>query len=144
MGAPAVTRIGAPRPCNEPAITGITARARSPYQTRAQLHGARGIDLCADHAERGARRADVRRAESHPVGRVERLDADLQVLLLREREILAHRHIDVLGWVAPQIAELSVEGPDVVGELLARRDVEPRRIERRAVGLMRLEGERTS
>src|SRR5579863_5884471 len=65
-----------------------------PDQARAQLHGARRIDLGADRAERGAGRADVRRAEGHTVGRIERLEAELQIPPLGEHEIFAHRHVE--------------------------------------------------
>ena len=108
------------------------------------MHGARGIGLRADCAERGAGRAQAGRAESRPVGAVERLDADLQILLLRERKILAHRHIHVLGHIPAQVAELCVESPDVARELLAGRGVEARGVERDAVGLALLQVERTA
>src|SRR5260370_6792288 len=99
--------------------------ATLPDHARTQLDFARVVGLAADQTERRVSRVQLcGGAKGHAIGSIERFGPQLQVTALAEREALEHGHVQVLGGVAPQIVEVGIEGPDVVGQLLGADRIE--------------------
>ena len=133
-------RIGRPAE----ATTVIEIASGLPYYAQAKLNSPRTVRLRADRSERGAGGADIRRRERNAIGRIEGLNTQLHVPLLRKREVLADGYIQVLTGIAPHVAELRIERPDVIGKLQRGRRDKSCYIEGESVRLVRLLVQRTS
>ena len=73
----------------------------------AELDGARAVARPSDPAEVGATLGGVRRAKCHPVWRICRRSADLQVGLFVDHKILQDREIFVDGPRSAQVVHLA-------------------------------------
>src|SRR5260370_3531624 len=115
-----------------------------PHDACACLHSARSIGVSRNLSERRTGRCQVGSAEGYAIGGVERLEPELKIFALAERESLDRREVEVLRRVPGQVAELRVEGPYVIPQLLRGDSVELRRIEREAIRLVPLQMERAA
>src|SRR5205823_2346654 len=73
------------------------------------------------------------------IERIETLEPKLDIRPLGKVEILKYRRIQAVQSVLPHIAELRREVADVIGKLLGRVGVEPADVERRTIGVSRIQ-----
>src|SRR5260370_21567705 len=97
-----------------------------PHDACACLHSARRIGLSRNLSERRTGRCQVGSAEGYAIGGVKRLEPELKIFALAERESLDRREFEVLRRVPGQVADLRVKGRKVIPQLLPGARVELR------------------